>query len=102
MTISGMLLVGLVAGTVARAVWEGPQPRGVLATLALGMAGLALGAVLSGMTGVGRIVAVSDVSTWLTATTWTCVLLAAYGGASVATRRLGARVGDAPHPSAQS
>ncbi len=44
--IIGMLVVGLIAGYVARAVVPGPDPMGVGGTLLLGIVGSAIGGFL--------------------------------------------------------
>lgn len=44
-----VLLVGLAAGALARFLGPGPDPMGIFATLALGLLGACLGAVVATM-----------------------------------------------------
>lgn len=39
----GAIILGLIAGFIARGLTRGPTPRGLIATLALGLAGAGLG-----------------------------------------------------------
>jgi uncharacterized membrane protein YeaQ/YmgE (transglycosylase-associated protein family) len=100
MPILEYLLVGLVAGAVARGVWKGPQPEGLPATLVIGMAGIAAGAAAATLTGVGEVVGAGSFATWITATTWACLLLAAYGGLVSGLRTIAARVTERPRAEA--
>ena len=42
MTLIGILLIGLVIGLLARLFTPGPTPRGILVTIAIGIAGSVL------------------------------------------------------------
>lgn len=46
MLIIWLLLIGLIAGAVARALVPGPDPLGVLGTIALGVVGSLIGGIL--------------------------------------------------------
>ena len=39
MTILGILLIGLVVGLIARVVTPGPNPRGIIVTIVIGIVG---------------------------------------------------------------
>lgn len=47
MTIIGYLIIGLVAGFLARAIVPGKDPMGILGTLILGLAGSLVGGFLA-------------------------------------------------------
>ena len=51
MSLIGFLLVGLIAGLIARFLMPGAQPMGILATLALGLVGSFIGGFLSSLIG---------------------------------------------------
>ena len=51
MSLIGFLLVGLIAGLIARFLMPGPQTMGILPTLALGLVGSFIGGFLSSLMG---------------------------------------------------
>lgn len=54
MGIIGWIVLGLIAGLIARALYPGRQPGGVIVTIILGMVGAVLGGwISSAVTGVG-------------------------------------------------
>lgn len=46
MSLIAFLIIGLLAGLIARALMPGPQPMGLLATMALGCAGSFIGGMM--------------------------------------------------------
>ena len=76
MEIIGWITLALVAGALARALFDGARPDGLLSTVALGVAGLAIAAVLSDAIGLGRVAAPGDVATWVAAVTGSCLAVA--------------------------
>jgi len=46
MSLIAFLIIGLLAGLLARALMPGPQPMGLLATMALGCAGSFIGGMI--------------------------------------------------------
>lgn len=53
MEILGMILLGLVAGAVAKLVMPGDDPGGIIATIVLGIAGSLVGGFLANSLGWG-------------------------------------------------
>ena len=51
MGLIGFMLVGLVAGLIARFLMPGSQPMGIAATLMLGLVGAFIGGMLSSVLG---------------------------------------------------
>ncbi len=47
----GFILIGLVAGALARLLYPGRQPMGIIATMALGIVGSLLGGLISYLLG---------------------------------------------------
>lgn len=67
MGILGWIILGLVAGAIAKAVHSGPEPGGVLGTLLVGVVGAILGGLIASAIGVGGIGSFFSVGTWLIA-----------------------------------
>lgn len=55
MALLGWLLVGLIAGAVARWLLPGPDPMGLGGTLALGLVGSVVGGFLANLFGSGSV-----------------------------------------------
>lgn len=53
MSLIGFLLVGLIAGLIARFLMPGAQPMGILSTMGLGLLGSFIGGMLSSLLGSG-------------------------------------------------
>lgn len=53
MSLIGFLLVGCIAGLIARFLMPGAQPMGILTTMGLGLVGSFVGGLLSSMLGGG-------------------------------------------------
>jgi uncharacterized membrane protein YeaQ/YmgE (transglycosylase-associated protein family) len=49
MSLLAFLIVGLIAGLIARALYPGPQPMGIIATTLLGIVGSFVGGVISSL-----------------------------------------------------
>ena len=72
MGIIGWILLGLIAGAIAKAVHRGEQPGGVLGTLVAGVLGAVGAGVAASAAGVGSI------SGFFSAGTWAISLLGAF------------------------
>ncbi len=55
MSLIGFLLVGLIAGLIARFLMPGSQPLGLVATIGLGLLGSFIGGMLSSLLGGGHL-----------------------------------------------
>jgi uncharacterized membrane protein YeaQ/YmgE (transglycosylase-associated protein family) len=61
------LLLGLIAGAIAKAILPGKQGGGWLATLILGVVGALLGGWIGSLLGLGSIDSFFSIGTWLLA-----------------------------------
>jgi uncharacterized membrane protein YeaQ/YmgE (transglycosylase-associated protein family) len=83
MGIIGWILLGLIAGVIARAILPGDQPGGIIVTGLIGIAGaLVAGFVAQGLGFGDPIDEFFDVSTWVAAIIGAVVLLAIWGAIS--------------------
>jgi uncharacterized membrane protein YeaQ/YmgE (transglycosylase-associated protein family) len=79
MGIVSLLILGLLAGAVAKWLLPGDDPGGVLATMLVGVAGALLGGFLAGaLFGADPLQGFFQLSTWLTAIAGSIVLLLLY------------------------
>lgn len=78
MGILGWLVMGLVAGAIAKAVHKGDEPGGVLGTLAVGVLGAVVGGVIASAVGVGGISSFFSLGSWLIAIAGAFLLLMIY------------------------
>lgn len=53
MSILWMILIGLIAGAIAKLIMPGRDPGGVIMTIVLGIAGSFVGGLLANMLGMG-------------------------------------------------
>jgi uncharacterized membrane protein YeaQ/YmgE (transglycosylase-associated protein family) len=84
--ILGWILLGFLAGVVARALLPGEERGGCIVTTVLGIAGALLGGFLASIFGLGDpIDEFFDLSTWVAAVLGSIVILAVWR--AVATRR---------------
>ena len=67
MGIVAWIVLGLVAGLIAKAILKGPSPGGLILTTLLGVAGALLGGFLARALDVGDIEDFWDLETWLIA-----------------------------------
>jgi uncharacterized membrane protein YeaQ/YmgE (transglycosylase-associated protein family) len=92
MGIIGWVVLGLVAGAIAKAIHRGDEPAGLLGTLAVGIVGALLGGFVASALGVGAIGSFFNLGTWLIAIGGALLLLVIY---SAIVGRRGSR---APRP----
>jgi uncharacterized membrane protein YeaQ/YmgE (transglycosylase-associated protein family) len=78
MGIIGWVVLGLVAGAIAKAIHRGDEPGGLLGTPAVGIIGALLGGFIASALGVGAISAFFNVGTWLIAIGGALLLLIIY------------------------
>ncbi|MFP5415626.1 MAG: GlsB/YeaQ/YmgE family stress response membrane protein [Actinomycetes bacterium] len=80
MGIIGWIVLGLLAGAIAKAIMPGNQGGGWLATLLLGVVGALLGGFLGGLIfGGDYINTFWSISTWVTAIIGSLIVLAIWG-----------------------
>ncbi|ACU35849.1 MULTISPECIES: GlsB/YeaQ/YmgE family stress response membrane protein [Actinosynnema] len=78
MGILGWIVLGLIAGAIAKAVMPGRDPGGIIVTMLLGVVGAILGGFIGSAlfgTGIGSFF---DLSTWLLAILGSLIVLAIY------------------------
>ena len=90
MGILAWIVVGLVAGVVAKALMPGGGPGGIILTTLLGIAGAFVGGFLASATGIGAGIAHFDLRTIAVAIVGAIVLLFAYQMLTSASGRRGA------------
>jgi uncharacterized membrane protein YeaQ/YmgE (transglycosylase-associated protein family) len=79
MGIFAFLVLGLLAGAIAKAISPGDDPGGIIITTALGVLGALVGGFLaSALFGAHPLDDFFDISTWATAIVGSLILLAAY------------------------
>ena len=79
MGIIGWILLGLLAGVIAKAILPGDDPGGIIITTLLGIAGALIGGLITKALGFGDpIDEFFDLSTWLGAIIGSIVLLLIY------------------------
>jgi uncharacterized membrane protein YeaQ/YmgE (transglycosylase-associated protein family) len=78
MGILGWIILGLVAGAIAKAVHKGEEPGGLLGTFAIGLVGAIMGGLIASAVGIGSISSFFNLGTWLIAIGGALLLLALY------------------------
>lgn len=79
MGIIAFLILGLLAGAIAKALLPGDDPGGIIVTMIIGVVGALLGGFLAGaIFDVKPMDEFFDISTWLTAIIGSIVLLLIY------------------------
>lgn len=74
----GLIILGLLAGAIARAILPGKQPGGWLATLILGVIGAVLGGWLGSLLFDRGLTEFFDIQTWLLAIVGAIIVLLIY------------------------
>lgn len=79
MGIIAFIILGLLAGMIAKAIMPGSDPGGFIVTTIIGVVGALLGGFLAALLfGAHPLDEFFDISTWLTAIAGSLILLAAY------------------------
>ena len=92
MGIIAFIILGLLAGAIAKAIMPGDDPGGIIVATIIGIVGALLGGFLaSALFGAHPLDEFFDVSTWLTAIVGSIILLAIYR-AVIGNRHGGVRV----------
>jgi uncharacterized membrane protein YeaQ/YmgE (transglycosylase-associated protein family) len=87
MGILGWVILGLIAGAIAKAIHPGDAPGGILGTLAVGVLGAILGGLIASAVGLGALGTFFEIGTWILAIGGALLLLAIYN--AVLTRGTG-------------
>jgi uncharacterized membrane protein YeaQ/YmgE (transglycosylase-associated protein family) len=79
MGIIGWIVLGLLAGAIAKAILPGDDPGGIIVTMIIGVVGALLGGFLAQVIfGNNTVDDFFDISTWLTAIVGSIILLLLY------------------------
>ena len=78
MGIIGFLILGLIAGAIAKALHRGDEPGGVIGTLVVGVLGALLGGLIASAAGLGGLGSFFSLGTWLVAIGGAFLLLVIY------------------------
>ena len=78
MGILGWILLGLIAGAIAKAIMPGDDPGGILGTIVIGILGAIVGGFIASALNVGDLDSFFDVGTWVIAIGGALLLLALY------------------------
>ncbi|MGQ1837244.1 GlsB/YeaQ/YmgE family stress response membrane protein [Kocuria turfanensis] len=85
MGIISWIVLGLIAGALAKLIMPGNQGGGIIVTIVLGIIGALLGGFLGSLIGIGSLESVFDIGTIITAVVGALIVLFIYG--AVAGRR---------------
>jgi uncharacterized membrane protein YeaQ/YmgE (transglycosylase-associated protein family) len=78
MGIIGFIILGLIAGAIAKAILPGDDPGGIIVTMLIGVAGALLGGVIASALNIGDLGNFFDIGTWLIAIAGSLLLLVVY------------------------
>jgi uncharacterized membrane protein YeaQ/YmgE (transglycosylase-associated protein family) len=76
--ILGFVILGLVAGAIAKALHKGEEPGGILGTFVTGILGAVIGGLVASALGIGSLSSFFSLGTWLIAIGGALLLLVAY------------------------
>lgn len=79
MGIIAFLILGLIAGFIARAINNGPEPGGFLGTLVVGVVGAVVGGLIASAIGIGGLSSFFSIGTWIIAILGALLFLWVYG-----------------------
>jgi uncharacterized membrane protein YeaQ/YmgE (transglycosylase-associated protein family) len=78
MGILGWIVLGLLAGAIAKAILPGDDPGGIIVTMLIGIAGAILGGLIASALDIGDLDEFFDIGTWLIAIAGSILLLLIY------------------------
>jgi uncharacterized membrane protein YeaQ/YmgE (transglycosylase-associated protein family) len=78
MGILGWIVLGLLAGAIAKAILPGDDPGGIVVTMLIGIAGAIIGGLIASALDVGDLDEFFDIGTWLIAIAGSLLLLLVY------------------------
>jgi uncharacterized membrane protein YeaQ/YmgE (transglycosylase-associated protein family) len=90
MGIIGWMLLGLIAGAIAKLILPGDDPGGIIVTMLIGIAGAIVGGLIASALDIGDLDEFFDIGTWLIAIGGSLLLLLLYR-AVIGRRSTGAR-----------
>ncbi len=78
MGIISFIILGLIVGALAKALWKGEEPGGALGALLVGVVGALLGGTLGSAIGLGGLSSFFSLGTWVIAIGGALIFLAAF------------------------
>ena len=78
MGIIGWVVLGLLAGAIAKAILPGDDPGGIIVTMLIGIAGALLGGFIASALDIGDLDEFFDIGTWALAIGGSLLLLLIY------------------------
>jgi uncharacterized membrane protein YeaQ/YmgE (transglycosylase-associated protein family) len=78
MGIIGWIVLGLLAGALAKLILPGDDPGGIIVTTLIGIAGALIGGLIASALDIGEIDEFFDIGTWLIAIGGSVLLLLVY------------------------
>jgi len=91
MGIIAWIVLGLIAGMIARAVMPGRDPGGLIITALIGIAGAIIGGLIAEWAGFEGLESFFELRTWIIAILGSLLLLALYRAATGGGRRTATR-----------
>ena len=78
MGIIGWIVLGLIAGAIAKAIMPGDDPGGIIVTMLIGIVGAILGGFIASALNIGELDEFFDIGTWVIAILGALLLLGIY------------------------
>jgi len=78
MGILGWIVLGLLAGAIAKAILPGDDPGGIFMTMVIGIVGAIVGGLIASALDIGDLDEFFDIGTWLIAIAGSLLLLLVY------------------------
>ena len=78
MGIIGWIVLGLIAGAIAKAIMPGDDPGGIIVTMLIGIVGAILGGFIASALDIGDLDEFFDIGTWIIAILGSLLLLGLY------------------------
>lgn len=78
MGILGWIVLGLLAGAIAKAIMPGDDPGGIIVTMLIGIVGAIIGGLIASALNIGELGSFFDLGTWIIAILGALLLLGVY------------------------
>ena len=78
MGILGWIVLGLLAGAIAKAIMPGDDPGGIIVTMLIGIVGAIVGGLIASALDIGELGSFFDLGTWIIAILGALLLLGIY------------------------
>ena len=78
MGIIGWVVLGLIAGAIAKTIMPGDDPGGIIVTIIIGIVGAIVGGLIASALNLGEVDEFFDIGTWIIAILGALLLLGIY------------------------